>query len=609
MNTPSGLFTAIPKNAKTIPSSVIEQCSASFGRAIQQVGTAMVYNQGGLWQAYEQQDYHFYIDGDIFYRNEKLTEGINANERFVQNFSIDQLKKIKGNFNAVIIGKHKAEAYILTGAHGLKPLFVHHQGEMIYVGDDLRLFKRALPELQFSEFALVQLLLFNFPLGKQSFLEKVELIPGGWRLDQANDFQGECWYDIEASILGPALTAKQSLTQLRESLNSVVDQYLAPETKPGLSLTGGFDGRTILSAIRQREHLQLYTFGSRSSTDIKVAKQISEQLDLPHHAFYIDQDYYENHFKEEAREFIVRSNGIGTYERTHYLHAFKNMAGKVDFLLTGNAGSEVFRTILEGGIHIPQLAFDLLSASDPIETIRQAIATNKVLQSLRVDANHYTKALYQIWCELMGEYKNEATTYRGAYRFFMKESLRKWFGTEMRIENKYCPNRTPFLDEEFLEVLHQSPFSVAYQPFRSNNPIQRKVGQTTYAHILVKNDPELASIDTNRGYSPYDVTTLLGIPRIAYSFFTKKIRNKHENDYNQFETAHFFFDHFLPELSSHIPWLDRSSLNNLYTDGASWKAEIRDFSRVVCLGLWYASLESSTIQTEQKVGKTAYDPL
>ena len=103
---------------------------------------------------------------------------INFNAEFVRDFTLDKLSEIKGNFNAIIIGKQQEVAYVLTGAHGLKPLFVYHQDNMMFVGDELMLFKKVLPELSFNEFALAQLILFNFPLGKQSFLTGVDLLPG-----------------------------------------------------------------------------------------------------------------------------------------------------------------------------------------------------------------------------------------------------------------------------------------------------------------------------------------------------------------------------------------------------------------------------------------------
>ena len=146
-----------------------------------------------------------------------------------------------------------------------------------------------------------------------------------------------------------------------------------------------------------------------------------------------------------------------------------------------------------------------------------------------------------------------------------------------------------------MEILHQTPFSVAYQPFLSQNPVQRKIGQSTYAHILVKNDLELSKIKTNRGYSPYDVTSILGIPRIIYSFLTKKRRNRNENSYYHIETATCFFDHFLKKVSPEITWLDKSKLSSFYKESNTWKREIRDFSRIVCLALWFNEL--GTVQS------------
>lgn len=599
MNQLPGLFAALALNQRELPPAASEKFSRAFAADVVHLPNAVVFSSGGIWRQYENADFLFFIDGDIFYRGEPLRSGININTDFVRHFDPDSLTEIniKGNFNALIISKNSGQHYVLTGALGLKPLFSYSRDGILYLGDDLRFFRRFYPTLAFNELALIQLMLLNFPIGKTTFLKGVELLDAGTYYTCATNFSAEKWYDVEASISGAKHQPKAALDLLHNTFNQVVDQYFSGDARFGVSLTGGFDGRTILSAIKDRSQLQVYTFGSHTSSDIQVAKQICARLRLEHQAFYIDQDYYDQFFQEEAREFILRSNGIGTYERTHYLHAFKQMSDRVDFLLTGNAGSEIFRTVVNGGILIPQTAFDLLQSDDPAQTIRTAIEHHTVLKALEIDPLLYVDQLADSWRDLMSPYQHETDSYRGVYRFFLKETLRKWFGTEMRIENKYLPNRTPFIDEEFLEALHQTPFSVAYQPFLSQNPVQRKIGQTTYSHIMVRNDKKLAKMNTSRGYAPYDVISWVGIPKIAYSFLTKKRRTKNDNDFNQFETAAFFFDHYLDQLSDDTPWLSKEKLQQYYADPSLWKTEIRDFSRIVCLGIWYENMMQPVFNT------------
>jgi asparagine synthase (glutamine-hydrolysing) len=399
-----------------------------------------------------------------FFGEKRFQKASTHNKAFTERFHPAILASIKGNFNAVIIPKSGETPFIITGALGLKPLFYYSQDGIAFIADDLKLLKKYFPNLTFNPLALVQALTFNFPINGTSFLKGVELLLGGmiYHLSKFNNPQQ--WYDLEKSIEGIQYRKKDALELLRSTFNNIIKQYTSADVPVGLSLTGGFDGRTILSAIPDRKNVYLYTFGSTVSPDIQVAKHISEQLNFRHTSFFIDQEYYDKAYINKVFEFITRSNGVGAHERTHYLHAFREMSQQVKFILSGNGGSEIFRTIREGGIFVPGLAFELLQSDNPIQTIKHAIQHNPVFEIVNFDPLEYVDALFESWQQLMQELQYDHTSYRGAYRYLLKEAFRKWFGTEMRIEDKYCPNRAPFFDEEMLEAMHQTPFSVAYQP-------------------------------------------------------------------------------------------------------------------------------------------------
>ena len=554
--------------------------------------SGLIATSGALWKHYESQAHHLFIDGEIFFRDETALDVINHNKVFAERFNLSLLSSIKGNFNAIVIPKSGENPMIITGALGLKPLFCYKKNGMSFISDDLRFLKRRFPELSFNHFALVQALVFNFPINSTSFLKGVELLSAGmiYTLPDLNNPQK--WYDIERSIEGVQYNKKEALELLRTTLNKIIKQYTSVDIPMGLSLTGGFDGRTILSAIPNRKKLYLYTFGSTVSPDIQVARHISEELNFKHNSFFIDQEYYDKEYITKVFEFIMRSNGIGAHERTHYLHAFSEMSRQVKFILSGNGGSEIFRTIKEGGIFVPQLAFELFQTDKPIQTIKHAILQNPIFEAVNFDPLEYVEALYDSWQQLMQDFESEQTSYRGVYRYLLKEAFRKWFGNEMRIEDKYCPNRAPFFDEEMLEAMHQTPFSVAYQPLKNNNPIKRRIGQTPYAHIITQNDDILAQFDTSRNYSPKDLTHWRGLIRVLFSVLDKKRRYRKINDFNQQETNRVFFKHYIDKVPADLPWLEKEKLRQFYNDEAFWQKEIWNYSKLVCLSIWYQNLSN-----------------
>ena len=170
--------------------------------------------------------------------------------------------------------------------------------------------------------------------------------------------------------------------------------------------------------------------------------------------------------------------------------------------------------------------------------------------------------------------------------FILKEMIRKYFGIEMKVESKYAINRSPYLDRDFVVELNRTPFSSAYQKFMTSNPLHRFKGQALYGYINSINNPKLARINTNRGYSPYDVHNKFNYWKIFLPYFMKYVK-KAENNFNADKTDELFISRHLHNAKFHNEVMDINRLREMYANN-SWRNDRIHFNNALSWIIWYS---------------------
>lgn len=539
-----------------------------------------------------------WIDGEIFLQETDAgpsspRNGLKQNylvPGLYDKYGKELIKHIRGFFNLILFDKRTGILHLMNDAMGLRPLYHTEADGVHYFSTRLLSFTLAGLEMEIDEAAVAEYLIFNYPLMQRTFFRDVRLMAPGTVMElNGSKLASETYYPYESLFSGNILDEREAYGFLHESLREKVGMMTPDRDTFGLSLTGGFDGRTVLALVDDLPRVMAYTFGSSVSSEIGVARKVASALGIDYFPILLEKDYFRNHFIDSVHEMLSLSDGMATFRRAHYIYAFRMLQEKVNVVLTGMCGSELLRSFRGGDVLVSPAFFSMLQSNDPGREFDRIISENPVITGVLKPSEAVLEEVKANFNETRERY---FTPYddvnRGFHMFLLNETFRKYFGAEMKVDGHFVLNRSPFLDISFIEDLNRTPFSSAHQHILMKNPVKRKKGQELYAHIIVKSNRKLARMKMNKGYSPHDVYHPLLNFKLFVPYFRKMMRGP-QNLLNPALTTRHFYGHFFSSDQLDNPFINsepllamnRSELSEEYT---------KQYEKLLSLSVWFSRL-------------------
>lgn len=432
---------------------------------------------------------------------------------------------IKGHFYYFLINRSEYRICIGNSFFSILPVYYYYSEGKVSISNNVDFIASSIAHQSIDKQFILENILFYYPLFNRSYHPEIKLLPTNHFIEIVNNnFSIRCHSSIPDLFTDNPVKWRKATGRVSEVFLASVEKYL-PNEFYYTALTGGFDGRTLVSAgLKAGREFSTYSFGSTESQDVYLAIKLSALAELPYKKILLDNDYADQYSLRHGLDFINRSNGAGTFARAHYLYAVKQLSENSRFVITGNFGSEVFRTAHISGAVINPNLYKLFAASGYDEAIRNL--------GNAFEWNWLNRASYKHAWESLKEDIRAMPQFDPAYKSLSKnqkfyitvfnEVFRKYFGAEMVNQFHHMINRTPFLDIDFFTELLKTELSGVYSDFFTHNPFKRFKGQVTYAHIIQKTYPPFMTVLTDKGYRPVDLLTWMGKARIARSFLLKR---------------------------------------------------------------------------------------
>lgn len=499
------------------------------------------------------------------------------------------LNKVAGHFYYLHYNKSEKTITIGNSLFGILPIYYKKEHKDLFISNKVDLFIGKGVN-SFNPRFVLENILFNYPLFNISTFKEVELLPVNSSLciDKGN-YSVHNNFNIEDLFVQKPLSKKKSLNQIVNAFLDSSDKYI-PKTFYYTSLTGGFDGRTLVSkGLSKEANFAAYSFGSEDSSDVFVAMQIAEAVNLKLQRFLLEDSYVQKESLENGLEFISNSGGTAGFARAHYQYSAKQMSKKADVILTGNFGSEVFRAAHIAGAVISPNLYNLFNAKnfdDAILKIEESQAWKWLNKSEFKEAKDSLYEDLKLFPAFDKSY-DHLTKNQKFYKVVFDEVFRKYFGAEMANQFQVIKNRTPYLDIDFLRTILQSNFAGVYSDFFTHNPLKRFKGQIVYAHVLKRTNPILFKMMTDKGYSPSDVLSLMGKLRITQSYIKKKLNKGKNSDYDPY-SVHKSFEY------NKKFWKNIKPDNQYFNEDIFKQKESHSnaFSIALSQAWWYNSIKS-----------------
>lgn len=394
---------------------------------------------------------------------------------------------------------------------------------------------------------LLERLLFNYPFFNTTWWEEIRLLDAHCRLVLTGEkVRVEQHFQIEKHFGEGGGSSRKDLERLVDAFAAESSLFL-PDAPFGISFTGGFDGRTLLAAARNagKTDFLSYSFGHPAATDVTFPQAQARKIGIAYRPILLDDQYLTEHALHSAQEFMRLTEFNGNYGRPHYHYAAQQLSKEVDYLITGNFGSEMFRAMHQPGVMMSAALIDIFATTDHAwkDRLRQTAPGwskgffRQELDSLIADLEQYLAPM-RSW-----------DANQRFYHFVFNEIFRKYFGPELVMQSHFFNNRTPFLSLPFFKELNQTIWSGLHTQLFEKQKNKRLKGQQFYSAFLRKTDPQLYQLPTNKGYRPADVLEPWRLPFLLGGVAWQKLVHREEPDSNSVDA---FFQRYQATILNQI---------------------------------------------------------
>jgi hypothetical protein len=321
------------------------------------------------------------------------------------------------------------------------------------------------------------------------------------------------------------LSKIKSLDFIDDALKHALDKpFSRNDAAIGATLTGGWDGRLVLSYMlpKYRERLRVFSFGAVSSPDIVIPSEIARMEEFSYTPFILDQDYINDSFLDSAFKTIQYSNGMRNYRRSHYIYAAQQLVSISEIFVSGNFGDEMlkFAKVFPSEV----ITKELISLVESGFTMRPQLTHGGNSPFSNIQYNSGIKEELNVRLDqLEKEVAGYATISEKFHYLKLTRIAGKYFGTEINSYNDFICNFSPFLDFDFISAFSQTSFSGIYYKFNGNNLKHKEMSSLLYAELIKRNNRNLLHYKTDRGFSIADMAHPIGKLAVLYKKkFSKK---------------------------------------------------------------------------------------
>ncbi|MDZ7331657.1 MAG: hypothetical protein ONB31_06735 [candidate division KSB1 bacterium] len=340
----------------------------------------------------------------------------------------DCLAQLNGWFCGVIFDKGQRKALIFNDRYGIHRLYCYEDKDGHYFASEAKALLSAFPALRsIDPKSVAEYLSYDCVLNDRTYFSQIKLLPSGsiWRFRDGQN-ERSLYFHIRQLEDQEPLPEKQFFTALKQTFARILPRYLTGP-KLALALTGGLDTRMILSAIPEiPQNLIALTYGNayRECIDVKLARAVANAMNLPHYTINLDHHFLTNYSAHAARAIYI-TDGLAhatNVEGIYLNHLARSFA---PIKLTGKFGSQI------------------------LGKVRRALRPRPIDPSL---IHPDFQPFMELANDALLDYANQS------HLSFILQCEIPWFwATATVTEISQVMVRSPFLDNELIELLYRAP--------------------------------------------------------------------------------------------------------------------------------------------------------
>ncbi len=408
-----------------------------------------------------------------------------------QQWGKDCFSRFNGMFALAIWDEQEKEIVLARDHAGIKPLYYHVSGEVLFFASEIRGFKAIYPNWETEDVWKPLFLLFGHIPEPFTTLKGVESIPkGSWMSVRFNGMEIKKGVFYQDDYTPAIFDLETALEVTRELLPAAVDRHLISDAPVGLFLSGGIDSSllTLLAAPVLKDRLTTLSiqFEESEYSEEIYQKIVVDVTRAKHSSFRVNRQHF-----EDALDDILLAMDQPSIDaiNTYFISKYARECG-LKAVLSGLGADELF-----GGYpsfnrfkqwrylrYVPEFIADRIGKSSnpklsrlsyeryhPMLSLylmnRGLYTVSRAAELTGLSAQAIETALEKIHVPPHVDYRSINANAAMESDLYMKNQLLKdadymamWHGIEIRV---------PFLDKELLQAMNSVATIVK---FRSDIP-------------------------------------------------------------------------------------------------------------------------------------------
>lgn len=461
----------------------------------------------------ETNDYILVVLGDLVYRaseNNKARRPLlpEVAERILRNNFSE--KVFQGNYWVIFYDKRNEIFRIISDPLSVLPLYKYETDSGIAITTNLRILKKL--DIPINQRVFLELVIFNQPITRDTLLKGVVyLTPGDHYTLSKSGFRTESRFNLIQTIFNKSEVSLHVNALIRDFNHSVMS-LVNPDATNIVSLTGGFDSRSIVSVLMKNNvKFRAFSFGKEGGPNTSTPLLVKARTGIDYEPIYLEREYEDN-YNKFAEKVVFWSDGLSSFERANYLYVADKLRIESDSYLSGLVGGELFApmtmyvpfcTKYYSDVFYHGQVFDLLTAL-------QANGIEEYFEPVNDSIVSELESVVVAYQNELAELKKLTNGYLYVLYDFVRNGFRTFYGGQVHTERSYIHNMIPFYSLDLLERIMSSNYKTVFRkPFRSN-PIFKRKNRVLQARIICSNSTELGRVPTDRGFSPNELLSPKG---------------------------------------------------------------------------------------------------
>jgi len=418
--------------------------------------------------------------------------------------------RLNGWFNGIIIDERNGQAHLFNDRYGLRRIYYYENEKGLYFSSEAKSLLAIFPELRsIDPYSLGEYLVYDCVFENRTLFQGINTMPPGslWTLkNQRIEKRNHC--DSLKLESQPKISESNFLEILENTFSAILPRYLAGQSKC-LALTGGIDTRMIIAfSNAEPGALPCLTHGGmyNDMLDLRIARKVAAASTQKHYMIPLDKRFLDN-FPKLAERTIYITDGLANAFESHHLYLNHTIREIAPIKITGKYGSQIIKNI--SAFHRPT-GYD-------------------------ADA----RLISQEFMSYLGAARSQFNQYVNDHplSLMLFKEIPWWWSGIISAEFSQITVRSPYLDNDFVDLLFRSPFS--------------KIDSVGFQLGAVrKRRPELYKIMTASGFGGNVTSILNKAQKQLYKLITllEKAYSRDKLPFSLHHTVAWFDSHFLSPL-------------------------------------------------------------